>query len=259
MENTDKMTLRAGLVDSVLLIDADNDPHMPADFPLSTATLVRVFLRPKATLSRSLQKRIADLPLCATIAAPQGGKNAADFVMSMHAGLLHASLPMHIPFSVVTNDKALSAIVQELQRVGRVATLWTSHPDREEQAEAQAASGSSRGRAPSRASRSRRGGRGRSRSTKAGPAPTVAEPQAAAIEPATTPLSAPPSRSLAEVTTAYERMLSRAKNPPSRLKALLNDIGNRTANFGHSAEAILEELKRSHGLSIDERGRVSRK
>jgi hypothetical protein len=64
---------------------------------------------------------------------------------------------------------------------------------------------------------------------------------------------------LEEVTVAYERMLSRAKNPPSRLKALLNDIGNRTANFGYPSEAILEELKRSHGLSIDERGRVSRK
>jgi hypothetical protein len=61
------------------------------------------------------------------------------------------------------------------------------------------------------------------------------------------------------VTATYERMLSRAKNPPSRLKALLNDIGNRTVNFGYSADAILEELKRSHGLSIDERGRVSRK
>ncbi len=70
MENTNKETLRGGLVDSVLLIDADNDPHMPSDFPLSPATLVRVFLRPKATLSRSLQKRLTGLPLCATIAAP---------------------------------------------------------------------------------------------------------------------------------------------------------------------------------------------
>jgi hypothetical protein len=256
MENTEKATLRAGLVESVLLIDADNDPHMPADFPLSSATLVRVFLRPKAALSRSLQKRIADLPLCATISAPQGGKNAADFVMSLHAGLLHASLPMSIPFSIVTNDKALSGIVQELQRVGRVATLWTSHPDREEQAE----SASARRAAPStRSSRSRRGGRGRTRSTKAVPAAAAPAPAAEAPGAAAAPAPAAPSKSLEEVTAAYERMLSRAKNPPSRLKALLNDIGNRTSNFGYSPDAILEELKRSHGLSIDERGRVSRK
>ena len=97
MENQEKGTLRSGLVDGVLLIDADNDPHMPSDFPLSAATLVRVFLRPKAALSRALQKRLTGLPLCATISAPQGGKNAADFVMAMHAGILHASLPMHRP------------------------------------------------------------------------------------------------------------------------------------------------------------------
>jgi len=258
MEITDKEARLSGLVDSVLLIDADNDPHMPSDFSLSQATLVRVFLRPKAALSKSLQKRLTGLPLCATVAAPQGGKNAADFVMSLHAGLLHASLPMHIPFAIVTNDKALSAIVQELQRVGRVATLWTSHPDRAEQAE------SSSGRRPSsRSSRSRRGGsdtgrgdRGRSRSAR--PAPATA-PGAPAEAPAAVAAAPSPSKSLEQVTTTYERMLSRAKNPPSRLKALLNDIGNRTVNFGYPAEAILEELKRSHGLSIDERGRVSRK
>jgi hypothetical protein len=67
-----------------------------------------------------------------------------------------------------------------------------------------------------------------------------------------------PSKPLADVTAAYERMLSRAKNPPSRLKALLNDIGNRTANSGYQPADILEELKRSYGLKIDERGRVSR-
>ena len=245
MENTDKETPRAGLVDSVLLIDADNDPHMPSDFPLSQATLVRVFLRPKATLSKALQKRLTGLPLCATIAAPQGGKNAADFVMSVHAGLLHASVPMHVPFSIVTNDKALSGIVQELQRVGRVATLWTSHPDQAEQAQA-----SSGRRSPARSSRSRRGGRGRGRSAKAAPAEQA---------PATAAAPSSPAKSLEEVAAAYERMLSRAKNPPSRLKALINDIGNRTANFGYPADAILEELKCSHGLSIDERGRVSRK
>ncbi|HAM36883.1 MAG TPA: hypothetical protein DEB40_11740 [Elusimicrobia bacterium] len=237
---------RAGIVDSVLLIDADNDPHMPSDFPLSPATLVRVFLRPKALLSRALQKRLAGLPLCAVIAAPQGGKNAADFVMSMHAGLLHASLPMHLPFSVVTNDKALSAIVEELQRVGRVATLWTSHPDRAAQAAASAA----------RPARPRRGSRARSAR------PKPAAPPAPAVSPAAPPPAAPAAsisqKSIADVAASYARMLSRIKDPPSRLKALLNDIGNRTVNSGYQPADILEELKRSHGLRIDERGRVSR-
>ena len=252
MENTEKDSRMSALVDSVLLIDADNDPHMPSDFTLSQATLVRVFLRPKAALSKSLQKRLTGVPLCATIAAPQGGKNAADFVMSMHAGLLHASLPMHIPFSIVTNDKALSGIVQELQRVGRVATLWTSHPDQAEASSVRRTSSRSSG-----SSRSRRGGRGRGRSAKAAPTATLtATPAEKAPVPAAAPSS--PSKSLEQVTAAYERMLSRAKNPPSRLKALLNDIGTRPATSGYSTEAILEELKRSHRLSIDERGRVSR-
>ncbi|MBI5241685.1 MAG: hypothetical protein HY926_14525, partial [Elusimicrobia bacterium] len=171
--------------------------------------------------------------------------------MSMHAGLLHASIPMHVPFSIVTNDKALTGIVQELQRVGRVATLWTSHPDREEMSRSSSTRRSS-STSSSRSSRSRRGGRGRGRTAKAA-APETPKTETQAATP-------PPflAKSLEEVTAAYERMLSRAKNPPSRLKALLNDIGNRTANFGHPAEAILEELKRSHGLRIDERGRVSR-
>ena len=276
MENQNKETLRSGLVDGVLLIDADNDPHMPSDFPLSAATLVRVFLRPKAALSRALQKRLTGLPLCATISAPQGGKNAADFVMAMHAGILHASLPMHLPFSIVTNDKALSAIVQELQRVGRVATLWTSHPEAgaEETPRAQS----------SRSPRPRRGGRGGSRGSgrrERRPAGTggtsdtagagrrakpVTAPESAAplaqdltpAPPAPPPAPAQPVRPIAEVTAAYARMLARAKNPPNRLKALLNDIGNRTANSGWQPVEVLEELKLSHGLRIDERGRVSR-
>jgi len=250
MENSiDTPPLKTGLVDSVLLIDGDNDPHLPADFILGSGTLVKVFLRPKATLPRTLQRRLAGLPMCVTIAAPQGGKNAADFVMAMHAGMLHASLPMHIPFSVVTNDKALSAIVQELQRVGRVATLWTSHPERSVQSETARAS------AAPRASRSRRGGRGRGRA-KAAPQPAAAADQAAAAP--STAATAAPTKSVVDVTASYARMLSRAKNPPSRLKALLNDIGNRTANSGYTPDVILEELKRAHGLLIDERGHVTR-
>jgi hypothetical protein len=223
---------------------------MPADFPLTNRSLVRVFLRPKATLPRTLQRRLASLPMCVSIAAPQGGKNAADFVMSMHAGLLHASLPMHIPFTLITNDKALSAIVQELQRVGRVAELWSSHPAR--------AAAPAPGRVASATTgRSRRSGGGRSRRARPAAAAPVAAESAplAASEPAS---PARPSRSLADVAAAYAKMLSRIKDPPSRLKALLNDISNRTANFGIPAADILEELKRSHGLRIDERGRVSR-
>ncbi|MDD5655946.1 MAG: hypothetical protein PHF00_01670 [Elusimicrobia bacterium] len=227
---------RTGLVDSVLLIDGDNDPHMPADFPLSPSTLVKVFLRPKATLPRTLQKRLSPLPMCVTIAAPQGGKNAADFVMSLHAGLLHASLPLHLPFTVITNDKGLGAIVQELQRVGRVATLWTSHPERA------AASAGASGRV-----RRSRGGRARGRKA-AAPAPEA---------PAPAPASVAPAGDLKAVAESYMRMLLRAKNPPIRLKALLNDIGNRTANSGLASAEILDELKRGHGLLIDERGRVT--
>ena len=92
-------------------------------------------------------------------------------------------------------------------------------------------------------------------------APASAEPAGEASADTAAPVTAAasrPGRSLADVTIAYERMLSRAKNPPSRLKALLNDIGNRTANFGYTTEAILEELKRSGRLTIDEKGRVSR-
>ena len=235
---------RIGLVDSVLLIDGDNDPHLPADFPLGPGTLVRVFLRPKATLPRTLQRRLAVLPLCAIIEAPQGGKNAADFVMALHIGLLHASLPFQLPFSVVTNDKALSAIVQELNRVGRVATIWTSHPERSAE---RSASG-----------RSRDAGRGRGRSRRAKTAARSSAPVLGAqIVPAATAPATRSGRSLPEVAAAYQRMLSRAKNPPSRLKALLNDISNRTANSGLQPADILEELKRSHSLCIDERGHVT--
>ena len=236
---------RIGLVDSVLLIDGDNDPHLPADFPLGPGTLVRVFLRPKATLPRTLQRRLAPLPLCAIIEAPQGGKNAADFVMALHVGLLHASLPFQLPFSVVTNDKALSAIVQELNRVGRVATIWTSHPERSAERPA-----SGRSRAAGR-------GRGRSRRAKAVTPSAAPVPAGAQAVPAATAPARRSGRSLPEVAAAYQRMLSRAKNPPSRLKALLNDITNRTANSGLQPADILEELKRSHGLNIDERGHVT--
>ncbi len=116
-------------VDSVMLIDGDNDPHVPPDVHPTRHTLVRVFLRPGAKMPRTLEKKLSHLPHCTTVVSPRGGANAADFVMSLHAGMLHAILPQHIHFLMVTNDATLQAMAAELQRLGRVATIWTSHPD----------------------------------------------------------------------------------------------------------------------------------
>ena len=116
-------------IENVLLIDGDNDPHVPPDARVTRATLVRVFLRPGALLPRNLEKPLAHLPNFCTVTSPKGGANAADFVMSLHAGMLHAVLPSHVPFLMVTNDATLSAMAAELQRLGRVATIWTSNSD----------------------------------------------------------------------------------------------------------------------------------
>lgn len=218
--------------DSVLLIDGDNDPHLPPDFPLTPRTVVRVFLRPEASIPRNLEKRVGALPLCVSVTSPKGGRNAADFVMSLHAGMLHATLPMHVPFTLVTHDKSLAAMAQELQRVGRQALLWTSHPERAERgrkkpASAQRAPGAGRRRNPPRSK----------------PAAAPCAPQAA-------------GRSLAEVAAAYARRISSVKDPPGRLKTLLNDIKNRAASSAYAPEAVLEELKRLGALSVDENGRV---
>ncbi len=234
-----------GPVDAVLLIDGDNDPHFPPDFPITPHTLVRVFLRPGAKMPRGLERRVGSLPFCVTVLSPKGGSNAADFIMSLHIGILHATLPLHLPFTLVTADKSLSVMAQELQRVGRQAILWTSHPERGRRRAAPSESaGPSRDGRRQRAPR--RSGRGKAEPAQAAPTPEV-QPQAQR-----------PGRGLAEVAAAYAARLSRIKDPPSRLKTLLNDIANRTGNSGHSPEAILEELKRGHGLSVDERGKVHR-
>lgn len=150
-------------VESVLLIDGDNDPHVPTDVKPTRHMLVRVFLRPGAKMPRTLEKKLAHLPHCATVVSPRGGANAADFVMSLHAGMLHAILPQHIPFLMVTNDATLQAMAAELQRLGRVATIWTSHPDADMIAAEAAASAEDEEprRARSRGGRSRSGGRSR--------------------------------------------------------------------------------------------------
>lgn len=262
-------------VDSVLLIDGDNDPHLPPEFRITPHTLARVFLRPQAKMPKGLERKLGHLPMCVPVVSPKGGANAADFVMSLHAGMLHAVLPMSVPFTLVTNDKSLAAMVQELQRIGRMTNLWTSHPDAAAQAEASAETGGrgGRGRRPRRGGRAAsaapaRARRGRGRA-KPAPAPdavekleAIAAEEAAAEQmemraPAPAP-SAAGGKSLEAVAATYAARLSRVKDPPSRLKTLLNDIKNRAVSSGFSPEAILEELKRSHGVSVDEQGRVHR-
>lgn len=258
-------------VDSVLLIDGDNDPHVPPDVHPTRHTLVRVFLRPGAQMPRTLVKKLSHLPHCATVVSPKGGANAADFVMSLHAGMLHAILPQHIPFTMVTNDATLQAMAAELQRLGRVASLWTSHPDadlmsqeaREEAAEEPRARSRSRG-GRSRGGRSKaRGGRARSprsESRSEDARPTSTRPDGEFVPPAAAPASDEPrkpgGKTLAEVAWTYATRLQRIKDVPSRLKTLLNDIKNRAGSQGFAPEEVLEELKRHHGVKVDGQGRV---
>lgn len=244
-------------VDSVLLIDADNDPHLPPDLPLSHRTLVRLFLRTDAKAPRSLERKVEHLPFCVTVRSTKGGANASDFGMSLHAGILHATLPMHVPFTFVTADKALSVMVQELQRLGRVALIWTSHPDRNA-APTPSSSSSSRSRSSRSSGRSRRGGSGRSRSApQAAPAPVASAPAAPseAVEAAAPSVAG--GKPIEQVAVSYAARLARVKGPPSRVKALLNDIKNRTVATGHTPEQVLEELKRLGALAVDDKGKVS--
>jgi hypothetical protein len=254
-------------VDSVLLIDGDNDPHVPPDVHPTRHTLVRVFLRPGAKMPRTLDKKLSHLPHCTTVVSPRGGANAADFVMSLHAGMLHATLPQHIHFLMVTNDATLQAMAAELQRLGRVATIWTSHPDagqmsaeaREDSFEdVKAPRGRGRGgRSRGGRSSSRRGGSGRSRSGSSSRA--AAEHSPAPSAPAA-PIPDVPrkagGKTLTEVAWTYAARLQRIKDVPSRLKTLLNDIKNRAGSQGFTPEEVLEELKRNHGVKVDSQGRV---
>jgi len=277
-------------IESVLLIDGDNDPHVPPDARVTRSTLVRVFLRPGALLPRNLEKPLARLPNFCTVTSPKGGANAADFVMSLHAGMLHAVLPQSVPFLMVTNDATLAAMTAELQRLGRVATIWTSHPDAAVMSEEATGGYESAGTTPARnnrgrGGRSRGGGRSRSRSSSAAApatAPAPAAPAArrsrggrgrassrtklteAAAAPA--PVVLPPDngqprktggKTLSEAAWTYASRLQRIKDVPSRVKTLLNDIKNRAGSHGFSPEEILEELKRHHGVKVDAQGRVA--
>ncbi len=233
-------------IDSVLLIDGDNDPHLPPDVTPTQHTLVRVFLRPGAKMPRTLEKLLGALPHCATVVSPRGGANAADFVMSLHAGLLHAILPQHIPFLMVTNDATLQAMAAELQRLGRIATIWTSHPTPTETKEASASPRRARSRG------------GRARAPRRGRRVPVASPAAVAAPAA--PIPDIPrktgGKTLSEVAWAYAARLQRIKDVPSRLKTLLNDIKNRAGSQGFLPEEVLEELKLHHGVKVDAQGRV---
>ncbi len=255
-------------IENVLLIDGDNDPHVPPGARVTRSTLVRVFLRPGALLPRNLEKPLARLPNFCTVTSPKGGANAADFVMSLHAGMLHAVLPASVPFLMVTNDATLSAMAAELQRLGRVAAIWTSHPDAETMSEAATGRYESAGTKPARNNRGRggrsRGGRSRAapaaRRSRSGRSSSRATPPEAAAAPASAPVNDEPrktgGKTLSEAAWTYASRLQRIKDVPSRVKTLLNDIKNRAGRHGFSPEEILEELKRHHGVKVDASGRV---
>jgi hypothetical protein len=250
-------------IDGVLLIDGDNDPHVPPDVHPTRHTLVRVFLRPGAKMPRTLEKKLGHLPHCATVVSPRGGANAADFVMSLHAGMLHATLPQHIHFLMVTNDATLQAMAAELQRLGRVASLWTSHPDPEavSREAREELDDEPRPRSRSRGGRSRGG---RSRSVRAPRARSGSSSSSRGSVPPPPPPPPPPpdvprkagGKTITEVAWSYAARLQRIKDVPSRVKPLLNDIKNRAGSHGFSPEEILEELKRNHGVRVDAQGRV---
>ncbi len=242
-------------------------------------TLVRVFLRPGAKMPRTLEKNISHLPHCTTVVSPRGGANAADFVMSLHARGDAARDPaaQHIHFLMVTNDATLQAMAAELQRLGRVASIWTSHPDAEQMSvearseetfeEPKAARSRSRGgRSRGGRSSSRRGGSGRSRtssssSSRAEPASrAAAEPSPAAPVPA--PVADEPrkpgGKTLSEVAWTYAARLQRIKGRPVALEdAPQRRIKNRAGSQGFNPEEVLEELKRHHGVKVDSSGRVT--
>jgi hypothetical protein len=263
-------------IENVLLIDGDNDPHVPPDARVTRHTLVRVFLRPGALLPRNLEKPLARLPNFCTVTSPKGGANAADFVMSLHAGMLHAVLPQHVPFLMVTNDATLTAMTAELQRLGRMATVWTSHRDMEAELKEIEGTGtyesagttkaknnrrrggrSRGGRAAAPVSRRSRGGRGRSSSSRSTPPEAASAPAPEAVAPLVS--DAPRKaggKTLSEAAWTYASRLQRIKDVPSRVKTLLNDIKNRAGSHGFSPEEILEELKRHHGVRVDVQGRV---
>lgn len=228
-------------VDSVLLIDGDNDPHMPPGYELSARALVRVFLRRGADIPKALARKLSGVPNCTSVPAPRTTGNAADFVMALHAGVLHATIPMNIPFLIVTNDKGLAVIVEEFQRVGRQAALWTSH----EAAEDAPAPASRRGAA-------RRGRRGRGKAAaKAAEPPAEKAPEAAPAAPADDAVNG-------QAAADYARRLMQAKDPPSRLKSLLRDIQNRAKPKGCDPKAVVDLLVGAGVVSVDGQGRVTR-
>jgi len=212
-------------------------------------------------MPRTLEKKLGSLPHCASVVSPVGGANAADFVMSLHAGMLHAILPQHIPFLMVTNDATLQAMAAELQRLGRIASLWTSHPDpaavsaeaREEAADEPRPRSRSRGGRSRGGRTSRRGGKGRA--TRASSPSSTSSSSVPPPPPPDVPRK-PGGKTITEVAWTYAARLQRIKDVPSRVKPLLNDIKNRAGSHGFTPEEVLEELKRNHGVKVDSQGRV---
>jgi len=243
------------LVDAVLLIDGDNDPNVPPDYPLTPNTLVRVFLRPQAAMPRSLERKLANLPLCVPVLSLKGGANAADFVMSLHAGILHATMPLHLPFTFVTNDKTLAVMVQELQRLGRQAVLWSSHPDRSVSSVRRSRSAAAPAAKSSRSRRPRRGGRSAAPKVQEQLAP-VSATETVEVPEAPRPDNGAPDLALVKAAASYARRIASIKDPPARLKTLLNDIANRTVHTGHTPQTILDELQRMGALTVDKNGKV---
>jgi len=58
---------------------------------------------------------------------PQSAKNAADFALSFHSGLLHQKLPIKIPFIIVSKDKGLAHVIFQLQCLKRNSQIITTN------------------------------------------------------------------------------------------------------------------------------------
>jgi hypothetical protein len=172
---------------------------------------------------------------------------------------------------MVTNDATLQAMAAELQRLGRVATIWTSHPDAAGMSAEARDAGEETFEEPKPRSRSRggrsRGGRSRSGGRSSGRSRSGSSSSRAAAEPSPKPAAPaapvsdeprkPGGKTLSEVAWTYAARLQRIKDVPSRLKTLLNDIKNRAGSQGFNPEEVLEELKRHHGVKVDSQGRVA--
>jgi len=200
-------------------------------------------LPPAQAPPRTLQRR-SRLALCVT-SRPRRRQERGGFRHGPAAGLLHASSRC-ISLQRGDNDKA-SPPSSRAQRVGTRAPCGLAPTG-----------GAGAVRASRRSSSAhlalRRGGEARP-SSKARLPPPQSSRRRHSRARAPLPQAAQPF--LAEVTTAYNAC-SPGPKPASRLKALLNDIGNRTVNFGYRRRPSSRSSSARTACGIDERGRVSR-